>query len=84
VGLERGTFSLVSTIEEYGRRGSVVLTTQHPLYTKVGINFADNGGRWVGIGRSRTQATEFFFYLRQEDVYREWICRSSFLVLDIV
>jgi hypothetical protein len=56
VGLERGPFSLVSTIEEllerkssgsglenrdYGRRGSAALTTWHPLSANVGSNFAD-------------------------------------------
>jgi hypothetical protein len=74
VGLERGALSLVSTIEEllgrnssgsglenreYGRKGSVSLTTLQPLSEKVGTNFSESRGRSVGIVRSRTQATEF-------------------------
>jgi hypothetical protein len=57
MGLERGSLSLVSTIEqllgressgfglenrEYGLRGSAALTTQHlSIRKKVGTNFAD-------------------------------------------
>jgi hypothetical protein len=56
VGLERGPLSLVSTTEEllgrkssgsgleirkYGRRGSVKLTTRHPLSAKAFTNLGD-------------------------------------------
>jgi hypothetical protein len=37
------------------------LTTQHPLSGKVGTTSPTSGGRSVGIVRSRTKATEFFF-----------------------
>jgi hypothetical protein len=78
VGLERGPLSLVSKTEEllgrkiggsgleiraYGRRGSVTVTTCHPLPAEVGTNFADKQrplGRYI---RSRTQAMEFSFSL---------------------
>jgi hypothetical protein len=76
VGLERGPFRLVSTIEELLERessgsgqgkkqklrqwGSVTLTMWQSLSAKDGTNFADKGGRSVGIVRSRTQNTELF------------------------
>jgi hypothetical protein len=68
VGLQRGPISLVSTTEEllgrksscsgleireYGRRGSVTLTTWHPRFAKVGTSFVDKRrplgrhGTWV-------------------------------------
>jgi hypothetical protein len=74
VGLGRDPLSLVRTIEEllerksrgsvlenrdYGRRGSVALTTRHPLYLqKLALTSPTTGGRSVSIVRSRTQATE--------------------------
>jgi hypothetical protein len=69
VGLERGPLSLVSTTEEllgrksrssgleireYGRR-DVTLTTWHPLFLKVGTNFADKRrslGRYSALADS--------------------------------
>jgi hypothetical protein len=73
VGLERGPLSRVSTIEEllerkssgsglenldYGRRGSVALTTRHLLSAKLAITSPTGGCRSIGTARFRTQATE--------------------------
>jgi hypothetical protein len=70
VGLERGPLSLVSTVEELlGRKSSGFgLENQYygrrdpprwPRYSSLSVtNFADKGGRSVGIVRSRTKATE--------------------------
>jgi hypothetical protein len=75
VDLERGPLSLVSTIEELlGRKssGSGLERREYgskdpsrsprcTLYPqKLALNSPTSGGRYVGIVRSRTQATEFF------------------------
>jgi hypothetical protein len=45
-------------------QGFVTLITWHPLSAKFGTNFAESGGRSVGIVRSRTQAKGFLLPLR--------------------
>jgi hypothetical protein len=72
MGLERGPLSLVSITEEllrrkssgsglenpdYSRKGSVALTTLHPLSANVATT-PTSGGCLVGIVRSQTRATE--------------------------
>jgi hypothetical protein len=75
VGLERGPLSLVSTTEEllrrkgsnsglenreYDRRGSATLTIRQTSIRKCcQLTSPTRGGRFVGIVRSRTKATEF-------------------------
>jgi hypothetical protein len=78
VGLKRGPLSFVSTIVELlGRKSSVSglesreyvrrdpsRCTRSTLYPqKLALTWPSNGGRSVGIVRSRTQVTEFFYPL---------------------
>jgi hypothetical protein len=81
VGLERGPLSLVSTTEEllgrkssgsglqnqeYGRR-DLSRGPRATLYPQtLALTSPTSGSRSVGIIRSRTQATEFFFVLYVE------------------
>jgi hypothetical protein len=89
MGLERSLLSLVSTTEElfgrnssgcglesreYGRRErSVTLTTWHPLPQTLTLTSPTSGSRSVGIVRSRTQVSEFFFFVR-----KTFRCNESF------
>jgi hypothetical protein len=50
----------------YVYESSLALTTQHPLSAKVGTTSPTSGGRWVGIVRSRTKATEFSLVYKSE------------------
>jgi hypothetical protein len=76
VGLKRGPFSLVSTIEELLRRKSSGSGLENREYVrwdpsrwprgtlypqKVALTSPSSGGRSVGIVRSQPQATEFSF-----------------------
>jgi hypothetical protein len=67
--LERGPLNLVSTSEEKRKTSGSSLENRDcghradcaaPYYPqKLALTSPRNGGRWVGIVRSRTQATEF-------------------------
>jgi hypothetical protein len=60
LGRKSSGFGLVN--REYDRSGSAALTTRHHFYPqKSALISPTNGGRSVGVVRSRTQATEFFF-----------------------
>jgi hypothetical protein len=79
VGLERGTLSLVSKIEklllerkssdsgpeirDYGRRDPSRWPRGTLYPQRLALTSPTSDGRYVGIVRSRTQATEFFFWL---------------------
>jgi hypothetical protein len=86
VGLERGTLSLVSTIEEllgrksrcsslenreYGRRDPSRWPRGTLYPRKLALTSPRSGGRSVGIVRSRTQATEFSFLILVYNVWQE-------------
>jgi hypothetical protein len=83
VGLERHPLNLVSTIEELLERkssGSGLESREYSrrdpsrrprgaLYPlKLALTSPTGGGGSVGIVRSRTQATELFYYLHQQNV----------------
>jgi hypothetical protein len=89
VGLERGTLSLVSTIEEllgrnssgsglenreYGH-GDPLRWPRYILYPqKSALTLPTSGGRSVGIVRLRPKTTEFFFFV-------SWKVITFFLIL---
>jgi hypothetical protein len=94
VGLERGQLSLVSTIEEllgrnssgsglesreYGRRDPS-LWPRGTLYPqKLTLTSQTRGGCSVGIVRSRTQITEFSFFLVYFSNRKSWVSLSVIL-----
>jgi hypothetical protein len=78
VGLERGPLSLVCTTEEllgrksngsglenreYCRRDSSCCPRDTLYPQKLALTSPTSGGRSVGIARSRTEATEFFYIM---------------------
>jgi hypothetical protein len=89
VGLERGPISLVSTIEEllwrkgsgsslesreYSSRDPSRLPRGTIYPQKLALTSPTSGGRLVGIVRSRTQATVFFFFFRiSVSIGKQWL-----------
>jgi hypothetical protein len=89
VGLERGPLSLASTIEEllwrknsgsglenrdYGRRDPSRWPRGTPYPQTLALTSQTNRGRSVGIVRSRTQATELFFFIPRRPVMFLYFC----------
>jgi hypothetical protein len=104
VDLERGPLSRVSTTEEllgikssgsslenreYYRRDSSRWPLDILNPQKLAITSRTNGGRSVGIVRSRTEATDFFFFLVMPDeVQNCWpstqiCCACSFWIFPL-
>jgi hypothetical protein len=94
VGLERGPLSLVSTtgellgrkssgsgleIREYGRRDPSYSPRGAVYRQKLALTSPTSGGLSVGIVRSRTQATEFSFFL----VY-SYALRNEFGIIKLI
>jgi hypothetical protein len=59
-----------------------MLTTRHPLSAKVGTTSPTNGGRSIGILRSRTKDTDFLFHMVPllQLYVMEWDLKASCLV----
>jgi hypothetical protein len=84
VGLERGPLRLVNTIEEllgrkssgsglepreYGHRDPSSWPCGTPYSKNLAITSLTSGGLSVGLVRSRTQATDFNFYLPPPPIF---------------
>jgi hypothetical protein len=100
VGLERGSLSLVSTIQELLGRTSIGSGLENwefgrmypprwprgTLYLqKLALTSPTSGSRFIGIVRSRTKATEFFYSLLLPHIWalvRKWFSNLGGRVFD--